>query len=608
MWGFLLMYRTYVEQMTIAETAASRKAVVAEMCRMFSFSTAKAYKVLKENGWDSGRAKRKDAGASSVDKELLTAVGEMVKQGIRKNGKATLPVNVARSILEARGLDIPVGDSRLRELLRENHLSVADSKVPTPHQNMRTEYPNQVHFADPSVCLIYFAPGGKQDASKMHIIGDDELYKNKNFLEGKMKCWRYVLTDHYSGCLCIRYYAAMGETAANMYDFLLYAWGQKSSNVNMFHGIPELLIWDCGTANIARATTNALKAFGVKTLPHLPGNPRAKGQVENGNNLVETQFESRLRFEPVNSIEELNDAADRFYSAYNANLINGLDTRLRRGGVIIGSRANLWQRIPKEKLRELPDEETCRQVFANGIQARKVAGDLTVSIVHPRAGRSLRYSVRDLPGILVGMELKLQPLLVTKEFGETSFPCIASYENEGKEVSFELEPIVYDDAGFDINSPVFGQEYKRPKDTKREIVGKALEKQGLAAVMGPAHSFIRPENPFMRNSAGMPIEVAETVHTHEILISAVEAAKRVKAQCGEVPEGFINTLREQYPEGVPTRTVDDFIKSHKPKTEDTINARDWVIHGGAAAALTGENADSLSPKETPVAAKKSKIA
>jgi hypothetical protein len=576
--------------MAAAQTAAGRRAVVDEMRRMFAFSTAKAYKVLKENGWDSARAKRRDAGASSLDTELLTAIGDMVKQCVRKNGKATLPVNVARSILEARGLGIPVGDSRLRELLRENHLSVADSKVPAPHQTMRTEYPNQVHFADPSVCLIYFAPGGKQK-----IIGDDELYKNKNFLEGKMKCWRYVLTDHYSGCLCVRYHAAMGETAANMYDFLLYAWGRKNSNVNVFHGIPELLIWDCGTANIARATANALKAFGVKTLPHLPGNPRAKGQVENGNNLVETQFESRLRFEPVNSIEELNDTAERFYAAYNANLIRGLDTRLHRNGLII-ARSALWQRIKPEQLRELPDGETCRQVFANGIQTRKVAGDLTVGIVHPRAGRSLRYSVRDLPGILVGMELKLQPLLVTEEF-----PCIASYENEGKEVSFEIEPIVYDDAGFDINSPVFGQEYKRPKDTKRETAGKALEKPGLAAVMGPAHSFIKPENPFMRNSEGTPVEVAETVHTHEIIISAVEAAKRVKAQCGEVPEGFINTLREQYPEGVPTRAVDDFIKAHKPKTEDTINARDWVIHGGAAA-LSGEN------KETQAAAKKSKIA
>jgi hypothetical protein len=292
--------------MAAADTAAEHKAVVDEMCRMFAFSTAKAYKVLKENGWDSGRAKRKDAGLSSVSQELLIAVGDMSKQCVRKNGKAAGPVNVLRSILEARGVNVPVGDSRLRELLRQNHLSVADTRVPTPHQTMRTEYPNQVHFADPSVCLIYFAPGGGQK-----IIGDDELYKNKNFLEGKLKCWRYVLTDHYSGSICVRYYAAMGETAANMYDFLLYAWGQKKSNANVFHGIPELLIWDCGTANIAKATSNALKALGVETKPHLPGNPRAKGQVENANNLVETQFECRLRFEPVRSVDEIKNPRGR---------------------------------------------------------------------------------------------------------------------------------------------------------------------------------------------------------------------------------------------------------------------------------------------------------
>jgi hypothetical protein len=586
------MYKSWVDRMNAAKNGEQHKAAVDEMCRMFAFSKAKAYKVLEENGWDSGRAKRKDAGATSADRELLIAVGDMLKQCVRKNGKATLPVNVARSILEARGFNIPVSDSRLRELLRQNHLAVADSKIPAPHQSMRTEYPNQVHQADPSVSLLYYAPQGGQK-----IISDSEHYKNKNFFEGdKKKCLRYVLTDHYSGSICVRYYETAGETAANMYDFLLYAWGFKKCNTYVFHGLPELLIWDCGTANIARATTNALKALGVETKPHLPGNPRAKGQVENGNNIVETNFESRLRFEPVRSVEELNEAVERWCAAYNANLIRGLDTRLHRNGLVV-ARSTLWQRIKPEQLREMPDGETCRQVFATGIQTRKVAGNLTVSIVHPRAGRSLRYSVRDLPGILVGMELRLQPLLVTVE------PlCIASYENSGKEMSFELEPVVYDDAGFDINSPVFGQKYKRPKDTARETAEKTLEAPGLAAVMGQAHSFINPENPVMRQSAGTPIEVAETVHTHEILISAVEAAKRVKAQCGTVPDGFINTLRGQYPEGVPTRVVDDFIKARTPKAPAPVNTGDLVIHGGASAALAGKQ------EEPPATAPKSKIA
>jgi len=547
------MYQAYVERMNAAKSATEKRSVVEDMCRMFAFSVQKAYKTLHENGWESGRKKRKDAGKTLLDEKQLLAVAEMVKQGIRKNGKATLPVNVARSILQSRGVDIPVGDSRLRSLLRENNLSVADSRIPTPHQSMRTEYPNQVHFTDPSVCLLYFAPNGKQK-----IIGDDELYKNKNFLEGRQKCYRYVLTDHYSGSICVRYYAAMGETAANMYDFLLYAWGLKDCDTYVFHGVPELLIWDCGTGNLAKPITNALKAFNVKTKPHLPGNPRAKGQVENANNIVELHFESRLRFEPVSCMEELNEAAERWCAAYNANMIPHLDTRLKRSSKTIGSRTMLWQSIPKDKLHELPDKEICRQVFASGIQTRKVAGDFTVSITHPRAKRSLKYSLRDLQGILVGMEVSLQPVLVTEE------PiCIVSYEYQGEEVSYEIEPVVFDNAGFDITAPVYGENYKRPKDTAREKQKKVLSNPALESVMGPAHSFIQPSSPFLKNTEGTQIEVAETVHTHEILISATEMAMRIKPLLGHVPVGFIDRLRMEFPEGVPSNLLNDFVNEYQ---------------------------------------------
>jgi hypothetical protein len=50
-----------------------------------------------------------------------------------------------------------------------------------------------------------------------------------------------------------------------------------------------------------------------------------------------------------------------------------------------------------------------------------------------------------------------------------------------------------------------------------------------------------------------------------------------------VPEGFINELKRQHPEGVSTRIVDDLIKARKPKIETPINAKSWIIEGGAAA-------------------------
>lgn len=166
--------------------------------------------------------------------------------------------------------------------------------------------------------------------------------------------------------------------------------------------------------------------------------------------------------------------------------------------------------------------------------------------------------------------------------------CIVAYTHERKEISFEVAPIQYDEAGFDITAPVFGQEYKRPKDTEREKARKALpspealrERNAAIPVMGAAHSFIDPKTPFMRQTTGTQIEVAQTVKTHEIIISAVEAAKRYKAALGEVPEGFVNQLREGYPEGVPARVIDNLIHEARGKS-DRRNYRDeaTVYEGG----------------------------
>jgi hypothetical protein len=159
-------------------------------------------------------------------------------------------------------------------------------------------------------------------------------------------------------------------------------------------------------------------------------------------------------------------------------------------------------------------------------------------------------------------------VLVQAEPGETSFPCIVSYQHEGAELSFEIEPIKYDEAGFNLDAPVFGVNYKRPKDTEREKQLKELETpEALQAVMGPAHSFINPKSPFLRPQSGEVIEVTETVHTHEILISATETAKRIKPILGFVPDGFINRLKREYPQGVPARLLNDFVKEYERQME-----------------------------------------
>lgn len=563
------MYENFVLQMNAARTAKERGAVIAEMCRLFGFGKDSAYRALKESGWQSNRKKRSDAGSSSISNENLSTVAALLQNSLRKNGKKTMSIENARSIMLQNGFDIPVGNRQLSGLLKSRTLSTESTAKPSPHQRMRTEYPNQVHFADPSVALMYFAPNGRQK-----FLRDDEVYKNKPFLEGheNLKCWRYVLTDHYSGTICVRYYAASGENSANMYDFLLYAWGKKRDPLYVFHGLPELLIWDCGSANISKPVTNALKALRVETKPHLPGNPRAKGQVEKANDIVERQFESLLRLEPVRSIEELNDAAERWCAAFNANMLEGRDTRILRHGRKVGSRTQLWNRIEASQLRELPDEEICRQIFTTGVQVRTVGGDLAISFVHPKRKTATRYSLSHLPDILVGKTVNVQPVLV----GDDAL-ALVSYEDAQREiVSFEVKPIEYNDAGFDINAPVFGQEYKSEPDTLVERNVKELVE--LAASDGKSdvpftkvtdgqgfktHSLIHAENPWFKPQTGKKIEVAAgTVEVHDILISAVEMAKRFKARAGYLPDGFIASLKAEYPEGVPAQLADDLVAEY----------------------------------------------
>ena len=569
------MYEEFVRQMSDAKSSGERSAIVDEMCRLFGFCKGKAYQVLKSSGWESGRKTRSDSGKSSVDEQTIKVLASVLQNSVRKNGKKTMSVENARAVLLQNGFDVNLSSRQLSGLLRDRTLSTESTAKPSPHQRMRSEYPNQVHFADPSVALMYFAPNGKQK-----FLRDDEVYKNKPFLEGRenLKCWRYVLTDHYSGTICVRYYAAAGENSANMYDFLLYAWGKKKEPLYNFHGLPELLIWDCGSANISKPVSNALKALRVETKPHLPGNPRAKGQVENANNIVECQFESLLHLEKVGSMEELNDAAERWCAAFNANQLEFRDTRITRAGRKVGSRTELWNRIEHEQLRELPDEEICRQIFTTGVQVRTVGGDLAVSFVHPKTKTATRYSLSGLPEIMVGMTVNVQPILVSDEA-----LALVSYQVsaiDGEVMSFEVKPIEYNEVGFDVDAPVFGKEYKSPADTLREKNTKSLAEIALADEKEvpfskvtdgqgfKTHSLIHTQAaPFFKTQTGKQVEVAAgTVEVHDILITPVEMAKRFKARAGFIPDGFIASLKKEFPDGVPSQLVDDLVREYTADT------------------------------------------
>lgn len=432
-------------------------------------STKTLHRKLKTVGWDSGRKKRSDAGKSSQDETALVEIGSMLKEGLRRNGKATMHITTARSILAQNGRKFSVSNAQLGRLLRQLNMDMATQTKPQASQNLISLHPNHVHEVDPSLCLLYYTPGGKQQ-----VLRDDEIYKNKpGWVEkiGNLKCWRYVLIDHFSATIVVRYYQARAETQVNLYDFLLYAW--QKIDIRVFHGVPELLYCDKGSANTAGGLRNALTSLGIALETHKAGNARATGAVEVAQNIVETQFESRLKYQPVSSVDELNAAAEHWYNAWNSNAIPDYDSRLRRYGLKQPTaRYGIWQVIRQHQLRLLPDLTLCRYLMVNDPVDKPVGSNLDVSFKFPGDAKTTRWDVAHIPGIGKGSRVVVQPLI----YGEKQI-LVSVTDYQGNSQSYTARPAEFDStSGFKLSGAVIGQEYKSLKDSDVDKAGKTLDK------------------------------------------------------------------------------------------------------------------------------------
>ena len=437
--------------------------------REHNWSLPKLHRELKAIGWTSGRKKRSDAGTSSVSDDVLTELGGMLLTGIRKNGKATAETPITRARLKTNGRDIPVSNSRLNQLLRDQKLSLKKQCVPKANIRMRSKHPNHVHQVDPSLCLLYYTPNGQQ-----RMIRDDQLYKNKPEFEQsilKLKCWRYVLIDHYSSSIIVRYYQSAGESSANLYDFLLYCWEKREGR--LFHGVPSLMVWDKGSANTSSAIKIALKALQVDLYAHQAGAPRVKGAVENANNLVEKLFESGLRYEPVNSVEELNEAVEAWTIAYNTNSIPHYDSRLNRVGAERVARFELWQTIREHQLRLLPDLDVCRQLLSSEPIKKQVRGDNCVTFRHPVAKKTLIYSLSGIAGVEPKAKIMIAPLI----YGDFEVVVtVCDYADEP--VEHVIKPMALDPmSGQPLDAPVWGDDiFKSHKDSDVDKASKRAQR------------------------------------------------------------------------------------------------------------------------------------
>jgi hypothetical protein len=393
------------------------------------------YKVAKKFGYETNRKKRSDKGKCCLTELQIKFVAGQIQTTGRERKGTIMPVKEALDIAEQNNI-IPPGSvsvARMQDLLREYGLNKKALNAQRPHSPMRSLHPNHVHFMDVSVCIQYYLKN-----KKLYIENENKFYKNKfeNFAKIKQKIYRYVLTDHFSHTIFVKYYIAKGETQDNLFDFLASAWGDKDNEKYPFRGVPFILMMDRGAANISKAIIKFLKNLDVDFPEPGAHNPMRQGSVERAQNHVEMYFESKLKIQSVSSVEELNDHALDWCAFMNAKFIH---TRFNT------PRTHCWLKIKEHQLRERPDLKVLQDIYCNPSEERSVDGDYSISF------KGEKFRLKHVEGIIPNyskVNVFLKPFL---------WPEIMV---EFKEKEYTAKPIQKADGGFDADAAIIGQDYK----------------------------------------------------------------------------------------------------------------------------------------------------
>ena len=137
------------------------------------------------------------------------------------------------------------------------------------------------------------------------------------------------------------------------------------------HGVPSILYMDKSGGNQSSLIRNFCATLGIELHYHAAGNAPATGSVEVAQNIVEREFEGRLRFADVRDLEQLQEMADRWRRHYNAHAVH------RR---LACTRNAAWLRITPEQLRAGYRQDAARRMRAMlAVPAIAQAENITVS-------------------------------------------------------------------------------------------------------------------------------------------------------------------------------------------------------------------------------------
>lgn len=554
----------YLRQIAAELTEAGhgkRGPIIKRACEYLTVSNAELYRRLAKVGFTSGRKTRSDKGNTIVSVEAAELIGGMVINAASKTGKKRMSIKLALEVAQDSGKAPDVSAATISRIMKQNMCHPAQLAMPTAHTRQRSLHPNHVWQIDASVCVVFYL----HHKAGLHVMDEREFYKNKPANLKKIekdRVIRYVLTDHTSGSIYHEYFWR-SENVENLTNFF-FSCIQKRSLKEPMHGVPFILYVDKGTANTSGMFKNLMTRLDVEFIAHATNNSRAKGSVEQANNLIETNFESLLSFRSVDSIEELNAFANEWRIMFNETKTHSRTKRTRN---------QVWNMIRPEQLRIAPSIELCRELVTTTPITRTVKGDLTVQ--HTVKGYDEKfYSVKHIPDIFVGAKVDV----VVNPYRAPDIDVLTTNEH-GEQVIYTCVPDQLDIFGQLHDAPVIGQQIQSMPNSKidesrnrimkqafnantQAEVDKALKKRTPAyqgQIDVTAH-ITKHDVPEYLPRAGQQMDIQKQKN-HLPPLNYIQAAKQIKGLVGDAwTAEHMGMLKKEYSDGnVPQEDIPHWV-------------------------------------------------
>lgn len=565
-----------------------KETLYAAACAELGLSRATLLKRLKAATVTIPRKRRADAGASDLTRDEAITIDAYLLESTRKNGKRLASFELAVDTLRANGLIragrvdretgeiVPLSIAAIRKAMAHYGLHPDRVNAPEPVTALASKHPNWCWQIDPSLCVLYYLRGG-QKAYSLQVMDAKAFYKNKPGNVEKIvneRVWRYVVTDHLSGTFYVEYVTG-AESGENLSHIFINATQKREDDP--FHGVPFFAMLDPGSANTGAVFRNLARHLQMELLINLPGRPRAKGQVEKTNDLIEREFESGLKFMRVESLEDLNAQAWRWMRWFN-----GAKAHSRHGM----SRYAAWLSIREAELRLAPPVALMRELAHTAPQERTVTPYLRVSF----EGRE--YDVSGVPEVCVK-----EKVLVCRNPWRLESAQVVRIGEDGHEHFHVIEPVEKDSYGQVIGAAVIGESYKRHADTPAQTAAKEIERR-VTGTDSPAEAeaarraldanqalpFGGQIDPYKHTDPGVlptylpkrgtALSVPMTAHAEEKPLNHVEAAGHLRRLLGDAwgPTLF-QRLVVGWPEGVMQAELPDVAQALRGAEEDTHQKR-----------------------------------